>query len=93
MKTIASLLVSFAVAFWVSAIAILAVQNAEPVSLKFLGFQSISIPFGVLLSLCASVGILATSIITPILQTTIIGRNNSADDEPDFFADDETYGN
>ena len=52
MRTIANLLTSTVLACWVVAIAVLAVQNAEPVSLKFLTFESIQIPFGLVLAFC-----------------------------------------
>ena len=38
-------------AAWVVVIAIVAVQNATPVSIRLLNFQSIDIPFGVLAGL------------------------------------------
>lgn len=43
-------------AVWVVAIAIIAVQNATPVSLQFLNFRSIEMPFGVVLAFCAAGG-------------------------------------
>lgn len=48
---------------WVSAIAILAVQNAEPVSLRFLSLQSIQFPIGLILALSATAGILGGTLI------------------------------
>ncbi|HEY9705007.1 MAG TPA: DUF1049 domain-containing protein [Allocoleopsis sp.] len=47
---------------WISAIAILSVQNASVVSLKFLTFQSIEIPIGVVLGLSASLGVMVGAI-------------------------------
>ncbi|WRH65961.1 MAG: hypothetical protein RSE13_19965 [Planktothrix sp. GU0601_MAG3] len=37
-----AIVTSFILAFWISAIAILAVQNATPISLRFLFFESVS---------------------------------------------------
>ena len=48
-------------AVWVVAIAIIAVQNATPVSLQFLNFRSIEMPFGVVLAFCAAGGMLVTA--------------------------------
>jgi uncharacterized integral membrane protein len=63
MKTIPNLIINLVVAVWVSAIAILAVQNATPVSLNFLFFQSISIPVGVVLALSATAGIIGGGLL------------------------------
>ncbi len=54
-------------AVWVVAIAIIAVQNATPVSLRLLTLQSIEIPFGVLLAFCAAGGMLATALVLLVL--------------------------
>ncbi|NEP58660.1 MAG: DUF1049 domain-containing protein [Symploca sp. SIO2G7] len=43
-------------AFLVVAIAILSVQNATPVSLQFLAFRSVALPFGLWLGLGLAVG-------------------------------------
>lgn len=56
MKAFVSLLNSLMWAGYVVAIAIFSIQNIDPVSLKFLIFQSIDIPLGVLLSLSGAVG-------------------------------------
>ena len=54
-------------ALWVVAIAIIAVQNATPVSLRLITLQSIEIPFGVLLAFCAAAGMLATALVLLVL--------------------------
>jgi uncharacterized integral membrane protein len=43
-------------AVWVVAMAIVSVQNATPVSLKFLFVESVELPFGVVLSLGVAAG-------------------------------------
>jgi uncharacterized integral membrane protein len=48
-------------ATWVVAIAILAVQNATPVAIKFLGLQSVELPFGVVLSFFAASSMVITA--------------------------------
>jgi uncharacterized integral membrane protein len=50
-------------AVWVIAIAIIAVQNATPVSVRLLNLQSIEIPFGVLLAFCAAGGMLGSALL------------------------------
>ncbi len=49
-------------ALWVAAVAIVAVQNATPVSIRLLTLQSIEIPFGVLLAFGAAVGMVAAAV-------------------------------
>lgn len=89
MKTIANLLTSLLIAFWIIAVAIVAVQNAEPVSLRFLSYQSIQIPFGLLLAFSAGIGIIGMGILIPVwgLSGSVRG-NSTSDDDPEFFTDD-----
>ena len=54
-------------AVWVVAIAIVAVQNATPVSFRLITLQSIEIPFGVLLAFCAAAGMVATALVLLVL--------------------------
>jgi uncharacterized integral membrane protein len=54
-------------AIWVVATAIIAVQNATPVSIRLLNLQSIDIPFGVLLAFFAAGGMLATALLLVVL--------------------------
>lgn len=65
MKTLANLLTSLVLAFWVVAIAILSVQNAEPVSLKFLTFETVQLPVGLVLAFSAGLGIIGMAITQP----------------------------
>lgn len=60
-------------AVWVVAIAIVAVQNATPVSLQFLGLQSVEMPFGVVLAFCAAGGMVLTAILL-LLWGDLLGR-------------------
>ena len=66
MKTFSNLLTSLVLAGWAIAIAILSVQNATAISLKFLVFQSIQLPIGVVLGFSAAVGAIGGA-IAPIL--------------------------
>ncbi len=58
----ANILTSLAVALWMVAMAILSVQNAESVSLRFLGLQSIQMPVGIVLGMSAGVGVIGGAI-------------------------------
>lgn len=66
MKSFTSLLSSVILAVLVVAIAIFSIQNIQDVSLKFLTFESITIPVGVLLAFCSAIGIILGALI-PIL--------------------------
>jgi uncharacterized integral membrane protein len=66
MKTIPLLGISFLVAIWASAIGILSVQNATPVSFNFLFLKSIQIPVGVVLALGLSAGAIAGALLQPL---------------------------
>ncbi|WP_035985068.1 lipopolysaccharide assembly protein LapA domain-containing protein [Leptolyngbya sp. KIOST-1] len=54
-------------ALWVVAIAVIAVQNATPVSIQLLNLQSIAIPFGVLLAFCAAAGMVTAALVLLVL--------------------------
>lgn len=54
-------------AVWVVAIAVIAVQNATPVSFRLLNLQSIDIPFGVLLAFCVAAGMVAMALLLLLL--------------------------
>lgn len=56
------LLLALIPALWVVVIAIVAVQNATPVSIRLLVFESIEMPFGVLLAFGMAGGMVAASL-------------------------------
>jgi uncharacterized integral membrane protein len=56
MKTLTNLLTSLIIAGWIGAIAIFSIQNITEVSLKFLYFESIRVPIGVLLAFSVGLG-------------------------------------
>ncbi|MBR8832468.1 MAG: LapA family protein [Stigonema ocellatum SAG 48.90 = DSM 106950] len=92
MKTLANLLISIVVAFWVVAIAILSVQNADSVTLKFLTFQSIQIPVGLVLAFSAGVGIIGMALLQPLWGLAGSGQSNlKSEDDTEFFVDDENF--
>ena len=58
MKSFVRLLNSLVLAISVVAIAIFSIQNVQDVSLKFLTFESITVPIGVLLAFFSGVGMI-----------------------------------
>lgn len=90
MKSFAPLITSVIVAVWVAAIAIISVQNATPVSLKFLTFQSVQIPVGLVLAFSAGVGLIAMAVLQP-LWGVVASRGSRLEDDAEFFVDDEEF--
>ncbi|MGF1494028.1 MAG: lipopolysaccharide assembly protein LapA domain-containing protein [Microcoleaceae cyanobacterium] len=74
MRIIPAILTSLILAGWISAIALLALQNATPVSLKFLAFESIQIPVGLVLAFSVSLGAIA-GVAVPSLTLTARSQN------------------
>jgi len=87
MNTLANLLTSLIVAGWIAAIAILSVQNATPVSLKFLNFESIQVPMGLVLAFSACIGIIAMSLLQPFWRLAGSRRGN----DPQNYLEDEDF--
>lgn len=58
----ARLILTAVFAVGVAAIAIVAAQNGAPVSVNFLFFQSVAIPFGVTLAFYAAAGLIGTAL-------------------------------
>ncbi len=67
MKVFANFVSSLLLAFWLIAIAIFSIQNIQPASIKFIFWQSIQIPVGVLLAICAGVGMIFGSLLPLLL--------------------------
>ena len=91
MKTTVNLILSIILALWIMAIAIISVQNATAVSLRFITFESIQIPVGLLLAFCVAVGIIAASLLQPLLGKSNVQRRSSRryEDDAEFFVDEE----
>jgi uncharacterized integral membrane protein len=90
MKTLTTLVISIIVALWVLGIAIISVQNAEPISLRFLTFRSIQMPFGLVLSFCAAFGIISMALLQPLWGLASSGqRNTEFDNDNEFFIDED----
>lgn len=81
MKFLASLLTSLILAAWVAAIALVSVQNASPVALRFLSFQLVEMPFGLVLAFGTALGIVGTAIAQPLLGFSSV---QSQDEDEDF---------
>ncbi len=84
MKIIPPVLIAIVLALWVSAIAILSVQNATAISLKFLVFQSIRVPVGVMLGFTVGVGVIGGAIAQLLLT---IPRKKNDTEYPDYEYD------
>ncbi|MBE9228708.1 DUF1049 domain-containing protein [Phormidium sp. LEGE 05292] len=63
MKSLTALIIAVILAVWMMAIAILSVQNATPVTLKFLAYESIRLPVGVVLAFSAAAGAIVGAIV------------------------------
>ena len=68
MKIFANFISSLIIAGWLGAIAVFSIQNIQLVSLKFLIWQSIQFPIGVLLAFCAGVGFIVGSFLPLLWQ-------------------------
>jgi uncharacterized integral membrane protein len=79
MKAFANLLTSLIVAGWISAIAILSIQNFTPVSLKFLSFETIQVPVGIVLAFSVATGVIGGA-IAPVLWQ-LAGRPQEYEDD------------
>ncbi|WP_416667792.1 DUF1049 domain-containing protein [Egbenema bharatensis] len=62
------ILTSIILAAWICAIALLAIQNAAPISLYFFNFQSIQIPLGIMLAFSVAAGMVGTAIVLPLFR-------------------------
>lgn len=83
MKSLTTLIISAILAVWIMAIAILSVQNATPVTLKFLAYESIRLPVGVVLAFSAAAGAIVGAIIAlPLFSSpSSESENFTADSE------------
>lgn len=63
MKLFTNILSSLILGSLTVAIAIFSIQNIQGVSIKFLTFESITIPIGVLLAFCSALGMILGGLI------------------------------
>lgn len=85
MKTIPNLIASLILAISVIGVAIFSVQNATLVSLKFLGYESIQLPVGVVLAFSTGIGAIAGAIVLPIIINLNSQNNRQYDDFEENF--------
>ena len=72
-------LTSLIIAAWIGAIALLSVQNATPVTLRFHTFESVQIPLGLVITFAAALGMVGMALTLPSLQI-----NRSSTQREDF---------
>jgi putative membrane protein len=75
MRTLFNLIIAILMAGWIVSFAVFSIQNIQPVSIKFLVFESIQLPIGVLLAFCVSFGLIIGVMIPPFWQF-IIGKKS-----------------
>lgn len=63
MRTLGALLAMTLLAGLLAAIAVMSIQNIEIVSIKFLLWESVRLPFGVLLAFAVGLGLMVGSFI------------------------------
>ena len=68
MNTISNFLASAIVGGWIMTMAVFAIQNIQPVSLKFLQFESIKVPIGILLAFSLGIGFFMAAVIPTFLR-------------------------
>jgi uncharacterized integral membrane protein len=79
------LILALMVGFWLSAIALIAIQNFRGITLRFLMFESIQIPFGIVLTFCVVLGMVGTALLLPLLQ--LGGKSRRDRYENEFYED------
>ncbi|GAB4306670.1 MAG: hypothetical protein Fur0025_48610 [Oscillatoriaceae cyanobacterium] len=71
-----NILISTIISTWVVGIAILSVQNATLVSLRFLGMRSADLPAGIVLSLSVAVGLIGGAFVTSMTRARLRRQKN-----------------
>jgi hypothetical protein len=72
MKPFIHLIATSIVALWVGTIALISVQNATPVAIQLFSFQTVGIPFGLLLALTALVGMVGTALLYFLVSVDLL---------------------
>lgn len=70
MNSFTNLLSSLILATLAIAIAIFSIQNIQDVSVKFLTFESITVPVGILLAFCSGVGMVLGGLLPSLFSTS-----------------------
>ncbi len=63
MKTLANVLISIILAAWIVLIAVFSIQNVADVSPRFLAWESVTMPVGVVLTFCVATGTILGAIV------------------------------
>jgi uncharacterized integral membrane protein len=79
MNALANFSTILLVAGWMAAIALISVQNAQPISLEFFGQKSVAMPFGLMLTAATIVGMVGLSLLQPLLLPTRRDRAGQED--------------
>jgi putative membrane protein len=69
MRFIANLITSLLIAGWIATMSVFSIQNITPYTLRFLQFESIKIPIGVLLSIGVGGGFILGSFVPLFLRS------------------------
>jgi uncharacterized integral membrane protein len=64
-----TILINILVIFWIGAIALIAIQNATPFTLQFFGWQTISMPLGIMIAFSVILGVIAGTLMLPLFQS------------------------
>ncbi|ELR96829.1 LapA family protein [Gloeocapsa sp. PCC 73106] len=75
MRNILNLVTATLMMGWIVSIAVFSIQNIQAVSLRFLLFESIRMPVGVLLAFCVGFGLVLGAII-PIIWQLLTGKGS-----------------
>jgi uncharacterized integral membrane protein len=76
-----AVLIALLISAWMGAIALLSVQNATPVTLRFLWFQSVELPMGIVLAGAAIAGLMLIVLIQSLWR--LMGLLSGSDSRSD----------
>ncbi|NEO29259.1 MAG: DUF1049 domain-containing protein [Symploca sp. SIO3C6] len=89
MKNFTNVLISLIIAIWIPVIAIVSVQNFESVSLRFLAWESIKLPMGLVLAFSVSIGLLGGAAAPWLWQLSAVSRGRQMLEEDLEFSEGE----
>lgn len=90
MRIFANLISAVIIALWIGAIALISIQNIAPISLGFLTFKTVELPFGIVLAFSVGVGLILGAIF-PILFASKKKRRLRSEPEIDPLEDWEEF--
>jgi uncharacterized integral membrane protein len=80
MNSLANLSAIILVAGWMLTIALISVQNAQPMTIEFFGQKSVAMPFGLMLTFATIIGMIGISLLQPLLLPNRRDRTQDEDD-------------